>query len=56
MMCPMIGGLKNVGAYAGERICWKQSSNYTSLETNQMRHSKLFFVLTEEILDSTRCF
>jgi|TARA_Y100000310_G_scaffold44440_1_gene41499 hypothetical protein len=44
--------VKNVGAYAGERLCWKQSSNYTSLETNEMRHSKLFFVLTQEILDA----
>jgi len=46
------GSRKNVGAYAGERLCWKQSSNYTSLETNDMRHSKLFFVLTGDILDA----
>jgi len=52
---PVIGGLKNVGAYAGERLCWKQSSNYTSLETPD-RHSKLFFVLTEEILNSPDAF
>ena len=48
--------IKNVGAYAGERLCWKQSSNYTSLETNEMRHSKLFFVLTQEILDAPEDF
>tara|TARA_R110001592_G_scaffold71364_2_gene218219 strand:+ start:4890 stop:5297 length:408 start_codon:yes stop_codon:yes gene_type:complete len=48
--------LKNVGAYAGERLCWKQSSNYTSLETNKMRHSKLFFVLTQKILDTSQDF
>ena len=49
-------GNKNVGAYAGERLCWKQSSNYTSLETQDMNHSKLFFVLTEEILNSPDAF
>ncbi len=48
--------VKNVGAYPGERLCYKQSSNYTSLETNKMRHSKLFFVLTQSILDAPQDF
>mgnify|MGYP003124945495 CR=1 FL=1 len=48
--------VKNVGAYPGERLCYKQSSNYTSLETNEMRNSKLFFVLTQEILDTPQDF
>tara|TARA_R110002020_G_scaffold67087_2_gene176028 strand:- start:466 stop:873 length:408 start_codon:yes stop_codon:yes gene_type:complete len=51
-----MAGVKNVGAYAGERQCWKQSSNYTSLSTNKMKHSKLFFVLTEDILNSPDAF
>ena len=45
-------GRKNVGAYAGERICWKQSGNYTSLATTNLPHSKLFFILTKDIIDN----
>ena len=44
--------VKNVGAYAGERQCIKKSSNYTSLTTNTLPHSKLFFVLTEDIINN----
>jgi len=45
-------GFKNVGAYAGERKCYKKSSNYTSLITTTLPHSKLFFVLTEDIINN----
>jgi hypothetical protein len=44
--------VKNVGAYAGERQCIKKSSNYTSLTTTTLPHSKLFFVLTEDIINN----
>ena len=44
-------GINIVGNYAGERLCTKQSSNYTSLYENELTHSKLFFVLTTSIID-----
>ena len=44
--------VQNVGAYAGERLCYKKSSNYTSLVANELPHSKLFFVLTEDIINN----
>jgi hypothetical protein len=47
-----LAGVQNVGAYAGERLCYKKSSNYTSLISNILPHSKLFFVLTEDIINN----
>jgi|TARA_R110002020_G_scaffold118029_10_gene269891 hypothetical protein len=47
-----LAGIQNVGAYAGERLCYKKSSNYTSLISNILPHSKLFFVLTEDIINN----
>lgn len=44
------GIANNVGNYAGERNCIKQSSNYTSLMEKELPHSKLFFVLTSGII------
>ena len=44
----------NVGNYAGERNCVKQSANYTSLMDNELTHSKLFFVLTPDIISQSQ--
>tara|TARA_R110000824_G_scaffold128077_1_gene288808 strand:+ start:2387 stop:2794 length:408 start_codon:yes stop_codon:yes gene_type:complete len=49
-------GTKNVGAYAGERTCWKKSANYISLGQKILNHSKLFFVMTETILNDPNSF
>ena len=42
-----------MGNYAGERLCTKQSCNYTSLYENELTHSKLFFVLTTSIIEDS---
>ena len=48
--------VNTVGNYAGERLCTKQSGNYTSLYENELPHSKLFFVLTQGILDNDQSY
>ena len=47
------GAINTVGNYAGERLCTKQSCNYTSLYENELTHSKLFFVLTTSIIEDS---